>query len=548
MSLSFSIIRIVFCISLYLISVNSQLIVDPENYRYFRYRNKTVALVGSTEHYGAILNLDFDYITYLDTIQQNQLHLVRTWTGAIYREDIHDFDIRRNTLAPNSGRYLAPWAIEPNSCCYNNTPGIPLYNFSAGWNTTYWTRLEDFIYQAQKRQIIINLGLYSNFYGDDSVQWQLSPINPKNNVNNIGNTVKKANDVFILGMHPDIVNLLDSYLIQLLTITSKYDNLYFEIINELWTAPYYPQGLVYRPWVDHTINLIKQYDNNAHMITENYGIMALRMIELNRNTSFYTFHDTMLDTLLINEDPVTNQRYIQKPLGTGETGFTGDPLNPNLYFTSDDTYRTEGYITMFSGSVTYNNLDYSFSTLYPNGTDYPIPTYVPGGGGVNLRTSLGALQSILNGLPLQYLNPIRNLVTGMQSDGRPQYIYQYGTIGNITENLGIFAMYVTSAWWANGTVNGSFTVAFDTTTTNPNTANMNWTISFLNPVDGTVLGPMQTLTSDQWNRLSIRSANFVRDIVIVGVRSDSEEYFDYNPLEKRSWNIPSEPFEEWKKI
>lgn len=538
---SFLFFRCLF-IFLSIVLVSSQLTVSPYNYRYFQYRNKTVALVGSTEHYGAVLNLDFDYVTYLDTLQANGLHLVRTWTGAIYREDVHDFNIRRNTLAPSPGKYLAPWAVEPNSCCYNNTPGVPLYNFSAGWNETYWDRLDDFLYQASLRNIIVNLGLFSNFYGNDSVQWKLSPLYPLNNVNRIGTTVQSANDVFILGLHPDINSLLDTYIAELITRVQKYDNLFYEIINELWTAPYaYPSGgAVYRPWVDHTINFIQYYDNNTHMISENYAIMAKRIIELNSNTSFYSFHDTTLDTLLINENFQTNNRYLLKPLGTGETGFTGDPFNPSLYFTSDDTYRSEGYLTLFNGGVTYNNLDCSFSTLYPNGTDYPIPSYVPGGGGNTLRTSLGVLQYLLDSLPLQYCHPIRNLVTGVQTDGRPQLYYQFSTIGNISSNIGIFAMYITNAWWANGTVNGSFTIEYDVTVssnenrytltnTSSSSSSLNWTVHFINPIDGTFLAPVQNFTSDNVNRLTIRTATFVRDIVIIGLRNDSLHYFTYVP-------------------
>jgi tRNA-2-methylthio-N6-dimethylallyladenosine synthase len=42
-------------------------------------------LVTSGEHYGAVLNLDFDYIRYLDALRIDSLNLTRTWAGA-YRE------------------------------------------------------------------------------------------------------------------------------------------------------------------------------------------------------------------------------------------------------------------------------------------------------------------------------------------------------------------------------------------------------------------------------------------------------------------------------
>jgi len=37
-----------------------------------------MVLVTSGEHYGSVLNLDFDYIRYLDELQSNGLNLTRT--------------------------------------------------------------------------------------------------------------------------------------------------------------------------------------------------------------------------------------------------------------------------------------------------------------------------------------------------------------------------------------------------------------------------------------------------------------------------------------
>jgi len=42
------------------------LALHPDNPHCFLFRGKPAILVGSGEHYGAVLNLDFDYIRYLD--------------------------------------------------------------------------------------------------------------------------------------------------------------------------------------------------------------------------------------------------------------------------------------------------------------------------------------------------------------------------------------------------------------------------------------------------------------------------------------------------
>ena len=55
--------------------------LHPDNPHYFLFRGKPTVLVGSTEHYGAVLNQDFDYIPYLNELAANKLecypHILR---------------------------------------------------------------------------------------------------------------------------------------------------------------------------------------------------------------------------------------------------------------------------------------------------------------------------------------------------------------------------------------------------------------------------------------------------------------------------------------
>src|SRR6516164_5879347 len=86
------------------------LALHPDNPHYFLFRGKPTILVTSGEHYGAVLNADFDYVQYLDTLQASGLNLTRTFSGGTYVEPPGAFKIKDNTLAPANGRYLAPWA------------------------------------------------------------------------------------------------------------------------------------------------------------------------------------------------------------------------------------------------------------------------------------------------------------------------------------------------------------------------------------------------------------------------------------------------------
>src|SRR4051794_12560615 len=59
--------------------------LHPDNPRYFLFRGKPAVLVTSAEHYGAVLNLDFDTGRYLDELGAKGLNLTRTFSG-VYRE------------------------------------------------------------------------------------------------------------------------------------------------------------------------------------------------------------------------------------------------------------------------------------------------------------------------------------------------------------------------------------------------------------------------------------------------------------------------------
>jgi hypothetical protein len=49
--------------------------LHPDNQHYFLFRGKPAILVGSTEHYGAVMNLDFDYSMYLDEISDKGMNI-----------------------------------------------------------------------------------------------------------------------------------------------------------------------------------------------------------------------------------------------------------------------------------------------------------------------------------------------------------------------------------------------------------------------------------------------------------------------------------------
>ena len=48
--------------------------LHPENPHYFLWHGEPTLLITSGEHYGAVMNLDFDYVRYFDELQRNKLN------------------------------------------------------------------------------------------------------------------------------------------------------------------------------------------------------------------------------------------------------------------------------------------------------------------------------------------------------------------------------------------------------------------------------------------------------------------------------------------
>src|SRR4051812_24992832 len=147
----------------------SPLALHPENPHYFMFRGKPAVLIGSTEHYGAVLNRDFNYVKYLNELHAAGLNLTRTFSG-IYRELPGTFNIRGNTLAPAPGSYLAPWARSEKPGAADGGNRFDLHH----WDDAYFRRLTDFVTQANRRGVVVEYVLFCPFY--EEVLWEHDPM------------------------------------------------------------------------------------------------------------------------------------------------------------------------------------------------------------------------------------------------------------------------------------------------------------------------------------------------------------------------------------
>src|SRR5688572_31081138 len=140
-------------------AASSPLALHPDNPHYFIFHGKPAVLITSGEHYGAVLNLDFNFRKYLDTLEKDGLNLTRTFTGA-YVEPSGAFNIVSNTLAPLPGGFICPWARSGTPGYANGGNKFDLNK----WDDGYFRRLRDFVAHAEKRGIVVEVTLFCPFY------------------------------------------------------------------------------------------------------------------------------------------------------------------------------------------------------------------------------------------------------------------------------------------------------------------------------------------------------------------------------------------------
>ena len=283
--------------------------LHPDNPHYFLWRGKPTVLITSGEHYGAVLNRAFDYRKYFKTLESLGFNLTRTFSGA-YCEPVGAFGIQNNTLAPKKGQLICPWA-------QSNQPGYPnggnKFDLTK-WDGDYFKRLRDFVAEAGKRGVVVELVLFCPFYEDG--MWKLSPMNAANNINGIGKM--KRTEVYTL-KNPKLLAVQDAMVRRIVQEMKDFDNLYYEICNE----PYF--GGVTLEWQAHIAETIAKAEAEfkvKHLIAQNIANKYQKITDPNPRVSIFNFHYAK------PPNTVTDNYGLNKVIGDDETGFAGSEPKP----------------------------------------------------------------------------------------------------------------------------------------------------------------------------------------------------------------------------
>ena len=356
--------------------------LHPYNPHYFQFRGEPAVLITSGEHYGAVINLDFDYVVYLDELARYDFNHTRLFAGT-YREIPGSFGIAGNTVAPAPKRYAAPWAR-------SDTPGY----FDGGnkfdltrWDEVYFKRLKNFVGQAAKRGIVVEVTLFCTMYSEEL--WKASPMHTSNNINGIGRVGRYE----VYGLKEDALTKAQAAVTRkIVRELNPFDNVYYEICNEP-----YERGGMHADWQGRMIAAIRDTEMslaNRHLISLNFAHGSAKVAAPHPDVSIYNFHAAKPEAVTLNYG-------LRRAIGHNETGGSRR---------DDVVYRIQGWEFILAGGALFSHLDFSFATNHPRGT--LLDHRGPGGGGPALRWQLGILKEFINSFEFVTMKPDNSVIKG----------------------------------------------------------------------------------------------------------------------------------------
>ncbi|MDD5688275.1 MAG: Ig-like domain-containing protein [Elusimicrobia bacterium] len=456
--------------------------LHPINNRYFLYKGKPTVLITSDEHYGAVLNKDFDYITYLDELKNKGLNYTLIFTGTyiepavnIASDTFRWWNIDDNTLGPTNNGFLCPWARSTTQKGFAGDPNSYKFDLSK-WDdagtpaNSYFPRLRDFIKQADDRGIAVVIVFFLPFNeASKGKMWERSPMNGGSGVKNglpgvgndidgISNNVNSAGNIAYLtstgddsiwdirdnGLHNDGLTVyMSSMVTKIVQELNEFDNVIYESIGESWMGGSI-RGIEFDNYIISKFVTTETSLPKKHLICQGRNASWAPTYNINPNASVFFYSGPPLNTIAKNY-------FHNIPIGLDELTYLG---------IADAPYRCFGWKWLMAGGAEYAVLDLTFTPGPGGGSGLKVLPYYTsrydyftnksisftiGGGGPALRTQMGILKSFMDSFDFVNMHPDNSIIAGalpsgttawaLVQDGKQYAIYIEKNIPSLNVNL-----------------------------------------------------------------------------------------------------------------
>jgi len=357
--------------------------VSGKNPHYFEYKGKEILLITSAEHYGAVVCGNFDYVKYFDKLAAYGLNYTRIYPGA-HIEDQGSW-LPEDNLAPGV-HTIVPWAR-------SDTPGYigGGNKFDLGrWDSEYFARLKDFLEQADKRGIIVEICFFNCQY---EIYWQYSPLNKNCNIQGVGDC-----------SHVDFQTLDNEALVReqlrfvekIIIETNGFDNIIYEFVDEptLALTPSRKAYLWIEKLIDHAIYVESKLPKK-HMMAQQLEI-GVDFAGDDRAAMIVTQYLQLSSRQIGGVAALNNCYCYNKPIELNETAYV-----PSWYDREHTSIaRLEAWEFMVGGGAGFNQLNGYYNATNPGGDNETNHSILEG---------LKNLREFLEGF--DYINMVRDTHT-----------------------------------------------------------------------------------------------------------------------------------------
>jgi hypothetical protein len=354
--------------------------LNRQNPHYLEYQQKPILLITTGEHYGALINPDFDYVAYLDVLRKQGMNNTRVFAGAyVERKKDIGFMQYNNTLAPKEGRLLAPWKRSELPGYANGGNKFDLDH----WDERYFTRLKDLVQQAANRRIMVELTLFGNQYNDSTYSY--SPLYADNNIQGVGRKGPTAFLGFQSLADPALAARQEAMVIKILQELNGFDNLYYEVSNEPYNEV--KDSAVVDRWDEHLARLIKTTEAGMlkqHLVASNQSVVESKDVDIANYHYVHISNIPSFDSLL----------RLNKVVSMDET------MGP-LYDADVNDVRVEAWDFILHGGGAYDNLNWEYTPNKPAGTP----------GADTIRQYLQHLQRFMSGFDFIKMRDAADIVS-----------------------------------------------------------------------------------------------------------------------------------------
>lgn len=326
-----------------LISCNSRgpIRQHPDNPHYFAWRGKPVVLITSDQHYGAVINLDFDYIPFLDRLQEFGMNLTRIYPGGYV--EMKDQYTRGNPLGPAPDRYILPWKKSTEEGANRNL-GRYKYDLDS-WDEDYFRRLKDFVYQASVRDIIVEIAFFNGMYED---RWMAQPLYHTNNLQGVGTGDFK---LFTTMADRKLAGYQIAYVKRIASELLGFDNIIYDISDEPEM-----QHHESRDWNSALLDALISVDHHRHIYGETANSASPDFTGDSRTSWIPTEYISPMEKTL-DSDYTDNKPVIDVETAYYSYWYGANPVEES---------RAESWYGMLGGLAGFIQLNSDFSTFNPS--------------------------------------------------------------------------------------------------------------------------------------------------------------------------------------